>query len=427
MSKLRAVRRMRSRARGIATLATLMLLLLSALLAAAWAQRSALNEIRSAGNQLHAAGALEAAEAGLEWTQAMLNAGHKIDTACQPSTAAEGSNFRGRYLQPADASGRFAPREPGGPGLRQKISCARAATAWTCSCPEHGAPALSIRSDGNVPAFLVEFAAGSRPGSLEVQAVGCSHAARPCLADAADRADASVRLRVTLALLPTLANAPAASLTSIGSIVAGPAALGLHNADALSGGLAAHAGAGIVGSALRLGTAPGASQATAVVSGDPDLASLTPGQFFSRHFGIDPLQWRFQPGVRRLSCRSSCSAELLAMLESNADVARIAVDGDLRVEHGLRIGRRERPVVLVIDGDLLIEGPAQIHGLVHARNMRWDGVAVDGGGLLLGAVTLTGGYAGDAAADLVYDPMLMSRLQRQSGTWVRVPGSWRDD
>ncbi len=411
---------------GFATLATLLLLLMSALLAAAWAQRSALNEIRSAGNQLHEASAFEAAEAGLEWTQAMLNTSHAVGADCRPSGAADAAAFRSRHLLAADAAGHIRPRpaDPGGPSSR--IACVRDNGDWSCSCSAAGSATPSTRDSGHAPMFVIELAAGARPGSLQVSVVGCSHAARPCSTASQTRADASVRLRTTLALLPALLAPPPATLTAVGSIAAGAAALGLHNADALSAGIAAHAGDSVDGSALRISSTPGASTAAAVLSGDGTLASLTPGQLFGRLFGVDFAQWKYQPGVRRLPCTSDCSGQLLELLQTNADVARVAIEGNLRIERSVQIGSRDKPVVLAIDGDLLLDGPLQIHGLVIARQMRWNGVALDGGGLLHGAVVLSGGYSGDGAADLVYDPLLMRRLKRDAGTWVRLPGSWRD-
>ncbi|WP_418319331.1 hypothetical protein [Piscinibacter sakaiensis] len=430
MKPARSQRQAARGARGLATLATLLLLLLAALLAAAWAQRSALNEIHSAANQWHSAGAREAAEAGLEWAQAMLNSSHAIGADCQPSRTAGALGFRSRYLHTADAYGRLVVAAPAAAASPLKIACSRDAAGWSCACPTDAAPAAPPSSrDGHfTPSFLVELAAGAWPGSIELLAIGCSDAARPCLAGASRTADASARLRVSLALLPALMTAPAATLTVRGSIDAGTAGLGLHNADAWSGGLAAQAGGAIVGSNLRIGSTPGAAPASALLGNDPALAGLAPERLFSRHFGTDAAHWKYLPGVQRLSCRGGdCSAELLALLEPNADIARIAVDGDLQLANGLQIGSRERPVLLVIDGDLLLDGRVQLHGIVWARNMRWDGVSVDGGGLLHGAALLSGNYSGNAGADLVYDPSLMPRLKQQSGTWVRVPGSWRDE
>ncbi len=412
--------------RGLATLASLLLLLMASLLAAAWAQRSSLNEIRSAANQLHSTRAFEAAEAGLAWTQAMLNASQAVGADCQPSLAVDSSSFRSRYLLPADESGRFLPRNSGPAAPPASMACARGAAAWACSCPSGAAPELSAPGTDNMPMFSVQLAAGDRPGSLQVLATGCSHVGRPCLAGADQRADSSSRMKLSLAFLPSLASPPAATLTTRGAIDVGSAALGLHNADALSGGLAVHAGGAIEGAALRISSTPGASTASALLQRDASLAALSEGKFFSRHFGTDLLQWKHQPGVQRLQCAGDCSAALLALIEPHPDIARIAIDGDLRLAGSLQVGSRDKPVVLVVDGRLTLSGPVRLHGLVYAHHMQWDAVAQGEGGLLHGGALLAGGFSGDGAPDLVYDAALMLRLKRQTGTWVRVPGSWRD-
>jgi hypothetical protein len=131
--------------------------------------------------------------------------------------------------------------------------------------------------------------------------------------------------------------------------------------------------------------------------------------------------------VQTLDCATNdCPAALRAAVDAATDVARIAVMGDLHLDGPMQLGRADRPVVLVVNGGLMLRGPVELHGLVHATHMRWDAVAPEGGGLLRGAVLLDEGYAGDGAPDLVYDASVMHRLQRLAGTWVRVPGSWRD-
>ncbi len=415
-----------TRSRGLATVATLMLLLMASLLAAAWAQRNSLNEIRTAANQLHANRAFEAAESGLAWAQAMLNGSDAIGSDCQPATGAAASTFRSRYLQPSDASGRFLPRTHGA-AAALKIACVRGSASWSCSCPADGAaPALSAPGTESTPMFEVQLMAGSAAGSVDVISLGCSQVAKPCSPQASQRAQANTRLRLTLAFLPALTTPPVATLTTIGDITAASASLGLHNADALSGGLAAHSGGRINGTSIRVSTSPGAVAASALLRGDESLAGLSPDQLFARHFGTDPQQWRNLPGVNRLQCGSDCSAALTSLIESSADVTRIAIDGDLQLSGSVQLANRAKPAMLVVDGDLILRGPVRIHGLVFARRMRWDAADLDTGALLHGAVVLSQSYSGDASPDFVYDPALMLRLKRQTGSWLRVPGSWRD-
>ncbi|MEO8280602.1 MAG: hypothetical protein ABI564_12980 [Ideonella sp.] len=412
---------------GLASLATLMLLLMASLLAAAWAQRNSLNEIRAAANQLHGSSAFEAAEAGLAWAQAMLNDNQTIGSDCKPGAGEASSTFRSRYLQPVDAAGRFAPRTHGAAAAPLRIACVRAPVGWNCSCPADGAsPSLPPPGPGLTPMFEVQLAAGQTAGSIDVTSVGCSHVGQPCAPAATQRADANTRMRLTLAFLPALTTPPVATLTTIGDISASAASLGLHNADALSGGLAAHAGGAIDGPAIRISSSPGAALDTALLRHDETLAAISPDQLFSRHFGTDLQAWKNLPGVIRLDCAGNCSSALTNLIESQADVARIAIDGDLQLSGSLQIADRNRPVVLVVDGNLILRGSVQIHGLVFARRMQWDAASADTGALLHGAAVLSQSYSGDGSPDLVFDPVLMLKLKRQSGSWLRVPGSWRD-
>jgi hypothetical protein len=403
--------------------------MMGVLLAAALGHRHVLTELRITANQVHAGVAFEAAEAGLSWAQARLNSPLAIGDDCEPSGAAGADGFRERYLQ-TRADGRIDPRLRGAPGSPQprQALCLREGDGWRCHCPTESAPSLAAPADPRPrPAFLVEWQAVERPGVVQVSATGCSHLASPCLPGAAERADASARLRVGLALLPALATPPAAVLTVQGQIDAGTAALGLHNADALSGGLAAHAGGRLLGTRLRLSTAPGAPVAAATLASDESLATTSAAAFFARHFGTDPDAWRRQPGVRTVDCRGGdCGDALRSALEGATDTVRIAVAGDLALSGRQRVGSATAPVVLVVEGTLRLQGPVQLHGLVHARGLRWDAADEGDGALLRGAVLLSGDYGGDASADLVYDVGLMRRLAGRSGSWVRVPGSWRD-
>lgn len=414
--------------RGGASLAVLLLLLVAMLLVAAWAQRNMLTELRIAANQVRGTIAFEAAEAGLSWVQAMLNSGSALGSDCLPSTEPGNTSFAARYLGTADNDGRFIPRTRSSAGheLPLQMLCAHLTSGWTCQCPGAAAPASFPAGVDPASAFLVHLVPAVQTGTVQVISIGCNHIARPCLADAPERADASTRLRVTLALVPAVSTPPAATLTALADIDSGTAALGLHNADALSGGLAAQSGGRISGTALRVHTTPGAPAAAALVPADAGLAALTPAQLFSRHFGTDLPQWMQQPGVQALDCSANCAARLQTVLAGEAEVARIGLRGDLQLSGNSRVGAIARPVVLVVDGALQLSGPVQIHGMVYARSLRWDDVSEAEGGLLHGAVLLSEAYAGNGAPDMVYDAALMAKLKRQSGSWVRVPGSWRD-
>lgn len=415
---------------GAASLAVLLMLLGASVLLAAWSQRLVLTELQGARNQLQRAQAFEAAEAGLAWAQARLNDDRPIDSACRPEpVGGSGESFRRRTLRPGEHPGEVQPVLGAG-GMPLQMLCARTGTGWACHCPraEAPVPALGLPAPGLAPSFLVALRSSARGNQIDITSTGCSHLAAPCRPGDGERADAVVRMRVTLARLPGVRTPPAAALTARGDIDAGPAALGLHNADSGSGGLAAQAGGRIVGSALRVHAPPGAAAATALLGGDEDLATLPLDPFFIRHFGSPKADWALQPGVERLDCPpAACTDALRAAIDQPGDgVRRVSVRGDLRLDGPLQLGTPARPLLLVVDGSIELRGPVELVGLVHASRLRWDEAAPGSGALLRGALLLEEGYTGNAAADLVYDPAVMRRLQHEAGTWLRVPGSWRD-
>lgn len=416
---------------GAATLVVLMLLMTGMVIVAAWAQRNSVAGLRSIGHQTRQAQALEAAEAGLAWATGQLNQG-PIDDRCEPAGGqAAALSFQQRLLGPVDLTQRLVPRATEGPNPGPlPARCLMAADGWACRCPQAGQPPSEPPDDGQSPAFQVHFEPTLRPGQVQLVSIGCSQRAPPCSTGPGPAADASTRLRLTLALLPRLRAAPGAALLAQGSIDHGTAALGLHAPDGSGGAIAAHVGGHGGTSALRLSTTGGGDPALALKAEDAALRSLPPGRLHARHLGMSVAAWSRQPGVRRIDCRTACEDALTQALAqavaAGDDLPRLHVHGDLSLTGPRHVGEAGRPVLLVIDGDLRLDGAVKLHGVVMARDLLWNGVAEGGGGLIKGAVVLSGGYRGDAAGDVVHDSALVRALQRQQGLWVVVPGSWRD-
>ncbi len=420
------------RQRGVAALAVMLLLMAGMVVVAAWAQRNAVSALRSVDHQTRQAQAQEAAEAGLAWATGQLNAG-PIDDACQPAQpaqdahAAQEDGFEQRLLGKVDAGRVLAPLHAGGLPVREvEARCQFNDGGWSCQCPASaGAPSRPLQATAS-PGFAVHFEPMARPGQVQLVAVGCSRFAPPCADSGASPAEAHARVRLTLARLPRLPTLPGAALVAQGDIDNGAAALGLHAPDGASGAVAAHAGGRAGTAALRVSGTGGGHTALALKSDDARLKQMPDGALHARHLGMSVADWSALPGVQRIDCRSPCAAPWASVQAAAAPVALMHVQGDLRVSGPQAVGSAARPVMLVVDGDLLLEGPVQLHGLVLARNLVWSNVAEGSGGLIKGAVVLSGSYRGNAAADLVYDAVLMRKLQRLHGHWVTVPGSWRD-
>ena len=184
--------------RGAATLLIVLILLGAMLLVLLAANRGLLLELRMSANQVEASAAFEAAEAGIEWAAALLNAPDRLGPDCR--AAADGTtSFRERHLRfdgsaivarSWDRAGVPAPLQP---------ACVPTPAGWSCSCPASGAAVLP---DGDAAGFVLQFLAGTRPGTLQLVATGRSTIAA-----------ANASHRVVFALQPALPVPPPTALT----------------------------------------------------------------------------------------------------------------------------------------------------------------------------------------------------------------------
>ena len=418
------------RQRGVAALAVTLLLFFAMCLVAAYANRGVLFEQRAAANQYRAAQAFEAAEAGIEWAIAQLNQPQRIDAQCLPSADATDGSFRERFVQPHPDTGQLAPVRwlSGATSIALQPGCVRAATEWSCRCPSNGSPSLGAvdAHDGLPhPAFSVQFSAEAQPGLIRITSTGCSSADGPCRPGVAGHPDASARLQVVLGLLPGLRVAPTAALTAKGSVDVGAAALGVHNPDVASGGITVRAGSSLTGSALRLSTAPGGAAGASVSAQDAALAAIDSDRLFAAHFGVDNASWNSHAAVQAIDCRSECAVRVAAAIDGMAANRMVSIPGDARLTGPVTLGSPAQPVVLIVDGTLTLSGDVTLYGLVYATDIRWDDTH-SAQAQVHGALISASSYRGNGTPDLRYDAAVLRALQRHTGSYARVPGSWRD-
>ena len=412
--------------RGAAALIVTLLLLFAMLLAAAFANRHLVFEQRSAANQARSTQAFEAAEAGLEWASAQLNANQRIGADCLPGTDPTATSFRSRYLDIARGTGVITPLTwfQGSTAIALQAACVRSGGGWSCSCPAQGLPTLPAPA-GTAPAaaFLLRFMPAAKAGVVRLSATGCTSLAGACLAGATTRADASAKLEVALGLVGGLRTPPAATVTVRGAFDAGSATLGLHNPDPATG-LSVNAGGSINAAQARLTTPAGASKAGALVGNDSALAALSADRFFASTFGVDKAAWKSQPAVTRIDCAVDCSAALVAAIAAAADGALIHVEGDLTLTGPLTLGTAQRPVAIVVSGALHFDGAVALTGVLHAGALQWTNTS--GGAFVRGALLAEAGYQGNGAPELFYDAAVLDLLTYRTGSFARVNGSWRD-
>ncbi len=414
---------------GATALAITLLLFFVMALVATFVNRNLIFEQRIAANQARSSQAFEAAEAGLQWAEAELNANRRLDSACLETAAAASDSFRERYLVLEPTTGRLIPRTWNAAGVVTALypACVRTAVGWSCSCPADGLTAALVAPGGigPSPAFSLQFLGSDKPGVVRLVAIGCSSLAPPCCAGTGRSADAMARVEVSLGLLGALRVPPAAALTTAGAVDAGSAAFSARNPDPATG-IAVQAGAGITAPFAQLRGAPGAPTAASRVENDASLAGLGADRLFTSYFGIGKTRWKDQPTVTRVVCSSDCSGAVAQAIADRASSAMVWIDGDADITGPAVFGTSARPVVIVVDGALRLQGEVTVDGLLYAGGIRWDGPSVASTAQVRGAVVSEGGYEGAATPDFSYDAGVLQRLSGFAGSFARVNGSWRD-
>jgi hypothetical protein len=357
---------------GFSTLAMCAVLLGVLALGAAWATRQLTTAQRVAANDFRAALAFEAAESGLAWAVAMLNGG-AIDDACRPASAPgssaspgapSASDFRNRFLEISMNGHYRAPFDAAPAGLP---GCSNAEPLrWICRCATKSGGAMAGAGDpatpgaGARPQFSVRFADAGWPGQVKLIARGCSD----------QRADCD-------------------------DLSAGPVAVA-ESAQHLA-----------LLSALR------SPPATARVEG--------PGSFV-RVFGIPPARYRSQPALVRLRCAGDCAEPLAQALARGRRL--IWFDGDARLSRWPDAALNGEPLVLIVDGQLDLSAPGHTQGLLYARGgVNWHppaGLAAS----LRGAVVTDGVIGHGRSVQVIHDGAVLTRIQRQMGSFLPVPGGW---
>lgn len=413
------------RQRGAATLVVVMVLFLIMAMMAAYANRNLIFEQRIASNYYRSGIALETAEAGIDWALGKLNAG-SIDALCVANGAAA-SSFRDRYL--AIGADRTITTRLN--RLTPIAGCIDSATqGLVCQCRDDGVvatPAVAAATQFQ-PMFGVALRNVNRPGVVRVQVTACTSTLAECSpaqeANAAAAGLARSVVTVDFALLSALKVPPAAPLTVRESVELGTPGLGLHNAETSTHGLLLQSGGAYTGQTGRSTTLPGSPVRAALISADTSLATANPEQMFAKFFGMAPGTYREQPAILRVTCPDDCSAALLAAYQAGARM--LWVDGRMNLRSNTVLGSAADPVLVISDGEAVLEGPMLISGLLYARgNASWSNASGQPAHLT-GALLSEGQFAASGQVDLIYQRAVIDSLRNRSGSFVRVPSSWTD-
>jgi len=304
---------------------------------------------------------------------------------------------------------------------------------------------------GIFPAFWVSFSTAgvSRPGVVQIVSNGCTRLDTACLSSSANSTDVEGRALVTalVALKGAVATPPVAALTVFGEVMNRELAtvtLSAYNTDIDRGGVTVHAeGAIPTNFNVILGGLPGTPGAESVFPGDTSMSELRTvpaglvaagrgpaDRIFASTFGFWPSTARWQPGAVRLTCPSGdCRPALQTAVALNPDRV-IWIEGDLRLETAGTIGSLPNPAdltaagaaVIIATGNLIVPAAnVRIFGLVYTRSGGWTG-----GGEIQGAAIAEANLAATAAQTVVFNAGVLDTLRLRAGSFVRVPGGWRD-
>lgn len=441
--------------RGLASLIVVAVLFFIVSLVAAYTNRNLIFEQRTSGNQYRSTQAFEAAEAGVEWALAMLNSG-RIDASCAPTANAAQNSFRQRYLSTSADTGMIVPTIDDGSGVPRAMipadpqwasgegnlwpSCVFDGIDWSCSCQsDAGAPALAGPDAGTgvFPAFRVRFvrASTSRPEVVRIEVNGCTRLDNECLNFPARpvAGEGRAQVRVLVALQSALPSMPTAALTVRGDLVDADD-IRVFNPTSGSSGIAVMAGGEIdVGFTVddeHLGGAPGTPLVANLLLSRNDSAlgvgAIPDGpRLFAATYGASEVTYRDQPATLVLDCNAGCDADFLRGVAARNPGRILWAQGDVDLDAGAPLGAPNDPVLLVVEGGLNVSIP--VYGVIHGRDMNWLATGAVAG-VIRGAMIAENNLdlSGGTSFSVVHDVQVLSRLRWHHGSFVRVPGSWRD-
>lgn len=418
---------------GVATLVVVLLLFFIMSLVAAYASRNLIFEARTSANQYRSTQSHEATEAGLEWATAMLNGG-RIGDDCLPTVDTTRNAFRQRYLNTDTATGVILPQpNASNPANRLWTACSFDGANWTCRCPTGALAATDLPAGRS--AFAVRFVQQtSKPGHVRVEVNGCNSYDLTCLQAEISTFSPFVCRSSACAMLALSSGAKASPTAAVvARLGVDGSALSVVNQHEGAAGITVHSGGSVSVASLALASLPGTPPQQSLRANDSILAAVPDDSAdcdlctFATTFGVRPATYRRQMGTLNLNCATPCSAADVNSLLASARgrVVYVSGVGGLTIDDpAAAIGAATDPVVLVVDGPLVVTSTAstgaRIHGLVYANSASLSG------GEIRGSLVTPGSVTGAGPAKVVYDGAALARLRLTSGTFARVPGSWRD-
>ena len=269
-----------------------------------------------------------------------------------------------------------------------------------------------------------------QPGAVRIVSTGRTNFVdQPCEQPGEGNAgDSAATVSVVVALSSALATPPSAALTVRGDMTVN-STIQLRNRDRATNGITANVGGvATIAPIAELITLPGTPVEASILDqgNDASLSGLAPAQMFASLFRMATENFKYQPAVVRLDgCAVACSDKLSNALQAHPG-RMIWVDGDMTVESNVSLGSALEPVVIVATGNVKLEAASvRVYGLIYSQAADWDNDGL-GDVWVQGAAVAEGNFSGDGTPKIWYEPAILNRLKLNTGSFVRVPGSWRD-
>ena len=160
------------------------------------------------------------------------------------------------------------------------------------------------------------------------------------------------------------------------------------------------------------------------------LRDLSSDGFFQNFFSEDKQKLKARATV--IDCSNSCTGNDLLNSDNQAIAQIIWVEtsnntsspGKLTINEALYLGSTERPVLLIVDGELTINNVgANLNGIIYTTR---DFLNSQGSGYIKGSLISEQNINASGNLHVTYNDGQLSTLKKNTSYYTRVAGSWRD-
>lgn len=402
------MRKSRKRQTGLTTLLVSVLILFLATILVIAVSRTLLLEQRMSGNEVRHRQAFEAAQAGLDTALQFLqtapagidkNSDNTADAA-PIATLASGASYSVAFCEPNSLpANNICPAITA--GVPQSPTCGTAATLANFNTP---LVVVCGWSDDGIASVYMQQGVGTVPpiGSTQTN---------PVISRGAMNVQGSANVVNYFNNLTIWSGGPLTSIGNAGKTFIRNPNVGPPSPNTLPPGEpnSCSTSTDYICVTDKNNTGPD------VIDNDPTLSSLSPEAFFRNFTGYESFQ-----DYQNLAASMDITAAQVGTL-AGVQGQTIAITGDTVFPNGT-IGSRERPVVIIVNGNVQFQGSPTIFGIVYVMGN------VEGGGTptIQGAMTIQGNIAPTGSVDIIYDPLVTSNAKDRIGLPGFIPGTWRD-